>query len=620
MKTKSVIWYLLALAVITIAAFVRCWDYGLINLDDYLYVTSRPEICNWAGWSTIRFALTDVEESIWMPLTWLSYVIDWSVFGHWFGGFHLHSILIHAVNCALVWQLLRMLFRSSECDGRWLNLACFLGALVWAVHPLRCESAVFVSSRKDVLSFLWEFLALIAWLKGSEANGKLRVFAYTALAFLFFVVGSCCKPSVMTFPVLCLILDILVVRKVIVPRYPVFVAFMLFLGWFAAWQQGVGATRDFALEPMFDRLLDASAAFGIYVRNTLWPQWLAPQCIKRWPDQPRFLVPGLMISAAWGLVLLKFCHGLWESREKAFRVTKCQDFPVVICLETDRQYLFAGLAWFAIAVAPMLGLANFGYHAFADRFTYIPAFGISILVVHFLLRIARTPKRKAAFAGTAILVGCLALATWRQVGYWKDDLTLFSHTLEVDGDDNAAAHGILANWYYEFRHDLPNAVRHFELAAKYDVSVIMGSFETCILSLCESGQAEKIPDMMKRYEARVVEIYGPEDANGIFSGDLELNAKYGSVRTVYRAAKLAWWLSDPETYGMAGDLVKEIEAQPHLDNDITWDYLKWKYYKAIGNAPKADGLYEKVVRNKNRFGYKQYRFLGKDAEISESSR
>ena len=253
-----------------------------------------------------------------MPLTWLSYSIDYMLFGDWFGGFHLHSILVHAANSCLVFLLLLSAFSGAGRASA--AVPCLLASIFWAVHPLRCESVVFLASRKDVLSFFWELLALICWVSGTRRNVAGRgAMLHTALAIVLFAVAAMCKPSVMTFPLLCLLIDAFIFREVRVLRYIAPVACMVFLGAFAAWQQKAGgATFDPFNQPLYGRVLGAVAAFGIYLRNTVWPQWLAPQCVKTWPALPRFFWPGLAITgaAAWWLVSRALRY--WDERNETY--------------------------------------------------------------------------------------------------------------------------------------------------------------------------------------------------------------------------------------------------------------------------------------------------------------
>lgn len=602
-----------ALAVIIGAcgAFLRCWNYGIVDLDDYIYLLYHSQVFDWSGWASIRYFFTSMEEGIWMPLTWLSYAIDYILFGDWFGGFHLHSILIHAVNACLVWRLFLLVFEEGRGD-RYVRLACLAGALIWAVHPLRCESVVFLASRKDVLSFFWELLALICWVRGSRRDLEGRGAALpTTLSVVFFVVASMCKPSVMTFPVLCLLLDAFVFRQVRVLRYAAPAAYMLFLGAFAAWQQKMGgATFDPFGQPLWGRVLGAAAAFGIYVRNFVWPQWLAPQCVKTWPAMPRFLLPGLVISAAWGAYLATRAVRYWDARREMVTVTWRGGTPVVMSSAAPRDFLFAGTAWFAVAVAPMLGIASFGYHSFADRFTYIPTVGLSLVIVHLLMRArSRMAAGRAALATAFAASAVLAALTWRQTGYWESDEKLFSHTIEVDGEHNGAAHGILANWNFEFPHDLGKCVEEFDKALERNINYVMPCYNIYIIALAESGQADRILDRLRLFQKEVERQTGPERASAIWTSDAGLEKNEQFYRSMYYCCRLAWLLADdrPDVSAARG-IVEQLNG-PALEKDPVWIYLLMKYHRLCGNAGEADRLLRLLLEPKGKVGYIQFRYL-----------
>ena len=599
MKHLKTIFGILAILV-SVGCFLRCWDYGIVNLDDYIYLTSHASVHTWQGWASVWDFLTNVKEGIWMPLTWFSYAADCAMFGRWYGGFHLHSIAIHAVNACLVWWFLRLVFRSRPCaEG-----LCLIGALIWAIHPLRCESVVFLASRKDVLSFFWEILALICWVRGGTRN--------TVWASVFFVVGSCCKPSVMTFPVLCFLIDAFVLRRVRTVRYVFPVLYMLFLGGFAAWQQSVGgATCEFGDEPLWGRVLGACAGFGIYLRNFVWPQWLAPQCVNIWPRMPRFLLPGLVISAVYAFLLCRRAAEYWGNRARTLSVRWREDFPALLTNDVPADPFFAGVAWFAVAIAPMLGIANFGYHAFADRFTYIPAVGLSIATVCLLDRAVRTCGRRPVLAFGVACVCALLPTTWRQTGFWENDLTLFSRTLEVDGEDSGFAHRCLGDYYFEVAHDLERAAAEYEKGLRTGFRYMIDVFPLYVLTLCELGREDEVADKLDRLVDEIERRRGHEIAMRIMSGKEPLEPIDGFYRTIYFASKIAWWVSDRRTLDVAEEALERGRSDIY-ETDPLWVYLRWKFHALKGDKAEADRLHAKLTSSALGFGYVTFRFLRKD--------
>lgn len=572
--------------------FVLSCSYGLINLDDYRYLVKNDP-----------GNLFSVDEGIWMPLTNLSYVVDRLLYGTSYGGYHFTSLLIHALNALLVWMLLRKVFGAREDAGSdscgtagTITTLCCLGTLLWSVHPLRCESAVWLASRKDVLSFFFELLALNLWFQG----GILR----TALSCLAFALGALCKPSVMTFPVLCLLLDAFVKREVRPLRYVIPFLMMLFIGAFAAWQQTQGgATNDMYGQPLWARLVGAAAAFGIYVRNTLWPQWLAPQCIKTWPVWPRFWVAGVVISSLWGYYLVVRLLAYWDERKTYLKADWREGVPVRLVWSGKPDLLFAGMAWFAVAIAPMLGIMSFGYHAFADRFTYIPAVGLSIVIVEVSRRAISALPRRLPVAIPAAITGVvlvLMAVTWRQTQYWENDKTLFTHTLEVDGPRNAAAHAGLASWYFEFPHDLERCVQAFEAAIAADPRYVIGNFEFYIFALCELGRFEGIGEKLSNYWKVASVNIKDEDPFGAGSHAT-------AERDVYLASKVMWWTctDSVETARKSLDLMRGDA----FDRDPIWLYVRWKFCEKLGDQKRADYFLDRLLRRDFVGSYTEFRYL-----------
>lgn len=139
-------------------------------------------------------------------------------------------------------------------------------------------------------------------------------------------------------------------------------------------QSAGGAMGDLGGVPLLARLLNAASAFGIYVTNTLFPAELAPQCMNRYPSLPRNLPAGIAICAVFGTYLVRKSAVFWARRKEVFLHTDAEGDPFI--RYTGRvEWIFAGLIWFLVGIGPFLGIANFRYHAFADRFTYIPAVG-----------------------------------------------------------------------------------------------------------------------------------------------------------------------------------------------------------------------------------------------------
>ena len=586
---------------LSVAAFIRASGYGLVNFDDYLYVEQIPQ--GPGGW------LSDLSRGIWMPLTWASYALDRHLFGSRYGLWHVVSILVHGANAVLAYVYFSHILKLRRtAAGAWAWLLPALVALLWAVHPLRVESVVALSSRKDVLSLLFELLALVAWLKGRRE--------WDVLACAFFVLGSLCKPSVMTFPLMCLVVDAFVLRRLDLRRYAFPFAYAVFLGLFAAYQQKAGgATVDMFREGVAARLVDAASAFGIYVRNTVWPQWLAPQCMKKFPMPPRLWQWGLLSAVVVAFVCVRRALPYLAS---AFRQLKAKRLR----LEFGRDdLLVAGLAWFVLAIAPMLGVANFGYHAFADRFTYIPSLGLGFIVVAAFERLrrhgapchwengrpARSWRCAALCAALVAAASALSLLTWRQTEYWKDDGALFAHTLEVDGEPNPVAHACLGAYHFEFTHDLEESAGHFAIAERQDIRFMMIAFNVYVFGLCELGRADEVPRLLTRFREAWREATGGDAGSSL----------HGRLGDICAASEIAYLASGAGDVAEAERKLGEWVFRNGRAGSIT-PYLMWRIALRKGDAQGAAGALGELSEGAEPKGYLKFRYIraGKKEETT----
>lgn len=651
LKCSSLALGLLAAAiwVASVLPFSRSVNYGVVNCDDYDYVARSAALSNGLSVVSIKAAFSLEEagkQGIWMPLTWISYMIDVEVAG-WLGlpdvnatetgrsaanVMHAHSVLLHGVAAMMLFILLVMLSGAGLVDGgrvvgpvgisqpttgnrqpitrygfRLLMVAA-IAALFWSVHPLRCESAVWIASRKDILSGVFLLLAFVLWLKGALERTLKRSLLFRGVAIVAFSLAAMAKPSVMTFPVLAALLDVFIVGRIRPGDYIVPVLMAVGIGLFAGNMQAAGgATNDLADVPMWARLMNAAAAFGIYLKNTVWPADLAIQCMHRYPELPRFVWPGLALSAAAAFWLGGGLLRIWDERGRCFRRVVGAVFPEYDTAEMRRP-VFAGCLWFVVAVAPMLGLANFGYHAFADRFTYIPAMGLSIVLFVWMSRMAWV--KWPVLAGVCA-TGMLAI---RQTAFWQNDRTIWEHTLEVDGDGNAAAHASLALYEFEFPHDVDSCIRHFRRVLELKPMFVEGVFHLYQFALCEKGMMEEASDLLGQTQKWSM---CEQDRVESVANAMGLKMERRNLPP-YVLSRIANFIHTP---GMekAGEEELDALAKRFPDNPYVF-YLKMRAALKRGDE-KAVQKFKEQLRSREltsdyvRFRY--FRLAGKDSQRKE---
>lgn len=491
MRTKRIASVLLFL--LAILPFAACWRFPYANIDDPNYFIMPEIIRSGLTFDGIIWAFSDISNGIWMPLVYLVYQADYTLreillaivpqldgFQVAYSIAHIQSVILHGINAILLFAFLCRLAPKK-------TALAFGGAVIWAIHPLRVESVVWIASFKDVLSMSFFLGALSAWLDWRQTSRRTLFIR----SHILFALACCAKPSVMTFPAVVFLLDALILGKVRLTHFNrktfmVYVPSLVIAIPVAILAQTAqisgGATKFSAMVPFFYRTLNAVVSLGVYVRNLAWPSQLAVQCQLQWPQMPHFLVAGAILGSILVLSTLLTAIRLY----KALRMDSLKD-----------KLAEVGLLWGVGTILPMLGLSAFGGHAFADRFTYIPLVGVSIAI----LAIPNNFRR----LGLAILscaALCFAAFTIRQTSFWKDDLSLVMRTFEVDGDNNVIAHLNAGRYLFEHRQnldDIRKAVHHFTRAFELNPGLSYSSTVIYMMALGECGETDDYPQIQMNF-------------------------------------------------------------------------------------------------------------------------
>lgn len=393
----------LALLGACFAVYGQTLGFGFINLDDPGYVLNNPMVSRGLSWAGAGWAFTTFTECNWHPLTWLSLMADAQFYGLNAGGYHLTSLLLHGLNCTLLYVWLR---RATG--------TLWPGAIVaffFAVHPLHVESVAWISERKDVLSLLFGLLTLIAHAEYAR-HGK-RAWRRASLAF--FAAGLASKPMLVTLPLLLLLSDVWPLDRIggrtwrerLWEKAPFFALAAASAVVTLVAQRAGHAVVPYRLLPASERLGSAVTAGAVYLGETLWPTRLGVY-YPYWVGRP------IWQSLAALTLLAAITVGAWRARRRA-------------------PYVAVGWAWFLVALAPVIGIVQVGGQAMADRYTYLPHVGLFIALVWAGADVAgRLPRwRLPLIAAVALAgVGCLGLGV-SQASYWRDSVTLFARTYAV---------------------------------------------------------------------------------------------------------------------------------------------------------------------------------------------
>lgn len=462
-RTHKLVSYLLpsSVALMTLIVFSRALRNGFVNWDD---LETLVENQNFRGftWSHLRWMFTTFHQGHYQPLTWLTFSLDYLVWGIDPFGYHLTNILFHSANAVLFYFVtLRVLAIASPISSALLlKLAAGFSALVFALHPLRVESVAWATERRDVLSGFFLLLTVLSYLKGVgyETNDR-RGRRWIAVSAVLYVLSLLSKASGMTLPLVLLVLDVYPLRRlgggvgqwfsagsrrVWLEKLP-FVAAAIAAGAVALMaQQKAGALVSTETHDLAGRIAQGLYGVTFYIVKTLQPTDLAP--LYEIPPELHLFHWRIIFAA---LVFLVLSLGFFAARHR---------WPAAMA------------AWivYLLLLAPVLGVAQAGVQLVADRYSYLSCMVWAILLATVLSRLRRPMTLGVArpILLTAIplfvLFG-LARLTWRQTEIWHDSERLWNHALAVSPSSMAHFH---VGRFAAQRGDLPEAEKHLRRAVE----------------------------------------------------------------------------------------------------------------------------------------------------------
>ncbi len=431
-----------AVLLLLAAAGVYCQtaSFDFINFDDNDYVYENPRVLDGLSLDNLKWAFASTSPGNWHPATWISHMADVTLFGVNPGMHHLMNVLFHMVNSVL---LLFMLFKMT--GDLWKSL--FVAAL-FSLHPIHVESVAWISERKDVLSTMFWFLAVLFYTDAVRKEKK--VLYYSSL--ICFTVGLMAKPMLVTVPAVLLILDFWPLKRfpekiwsaaagrLLLEKIPFFIisgisSFITILV-----QKNEGFVRTLGELPVFVRIQNALISYVAYITKTIAPVDLA------------ILYPHPRVFPYWrwigALIIL--------AAVTAFVIRRRKSDP----------YLLTGWAWYLTTLLPVIGIIQVGSQAMADRYSYVPIIGFFMMLAWGAPRLfqGQSGLNKTMRWIAPLIVITYAGIAWMQTSYWKDGETIFTRTVNVT-KDNHVAHNNLGNAIVEKKR-YEEAILHFREAIR----------------------------------------------------------------------------------------------------------------------------------------------------------
>jgi protein O-mannosyl-transferase len=456
----------------TCVAYAPVLDADYVAYDDHAYVRMNEHVSSGLTLANVRWALTGYREANWHPVTWISHMADVEMFGLAARGHHAVNLALHVLNVAVLFLVLRSLTGDA--------LPSFLVAALFALHPGNVESVAWIAQRKSLLFTLFMLLAIAAYARYARGGG---VRAYAASLGLF-LLSMAAKPMVVTFPFLLLLLDYWPLRRAAFetgPRGTIGVAalargvlrlvpekipFFLLCGVLAlvTLDAQQDAMQTLEAHSVGQRLGNVALSYAGYLGTFFAPRNLA----VFYPLFPERLTAGPILAAS-----ALFCA-----------------LTLALCILGLRwRYLLVGWLWYVGTMVPVIGFVHVGMQSMADRYVYVPFWGIAIAIAWAGRDLLATRPRaaRAALAAACAAFAAFGVLTYRQSFHWHDPYSLFLHAL-ASTKDNYVAHSVLAERYYADGEFAKSAEQSRE-AVKYGRSA-GATRSTYGLALYEMGDLE----------------------------------------------------------------------------------------------------------------------------------
>ena len=465
--------------------------------DDDMNFTDNPSYRGLSA-SHLRWMFTTLYGGHYQPLSWLTLGLDYTIWGMNPTGYHLTNLLLHAANAILVYRVIVALVPGVGAR------AALVGALLFAIHPLRVESVAWATERRDVLSALFFLATVLGYLRLVQAKRDGRPWrGWLAVSVGCFLLSLLSMAWGITLPLVLLALDVYPLRRLVRRRDAVplllekipYAALALggaVLAQLASNQ--VPAKRTLAQHGLVERAAQAAYGLVFYLWKTLVPVRLSPvylleQTLR--PTAPRYLASAaIVVGVTAAAVLLR------------------------------RRAPWATVAWacYALVLAPVLGFVQTGPQITADRYSYLACLPWVVLAA------AGIDRLKGGAVTGALAVAALAglgALTFRQTRVWHDSRTLWEHALRVDPDDYVAY--LNRGTVRQAEGDLVGAFADFSEAVRRNPDYYLAFYSRATERLARGDDAGAIADYTAtlRINPRYIEAYNNRGLARQRTGDLE---------------------------------------------------------------------------------------------------
>ncbi len=412
---KPPLWMVLFfLSIVSVLGFSESLKNDIVSLDDpEILSQSMIRAFSWENW---REMVTSFKTGNWIPIVWISFAIDYKLFGLAPWGYHLTSVLIHGFNICLVFFLFFNITQPLY-GGNRAYWGGAITALLFGLHPLRVESVVWIAERKDLLCAFFYLLVLTLYVKWMEVDKRFLSKKKYFILLVFFALSLMSKPMAVSLPIILILLDIYPLNKIkdisgfllSIREKILFFVLSLIIGLTTIQaQKQVGAMEQVYRNGLSDRFMNSIHNVFFYVQKTFWPQSLTPLYPFQEPWSP---------FSGWFIISIIFFSG-----------------ATLICIKAWKNgNKVLSVAWLAylIILMPVSGFIQVGSAAAADRYSYLPTIPIFFLAVGSIVAVSSYRDRYILIGSLFCLIFIFTFyLTQKQIEVWKNSESFWARTVK----------------------------------------------------------------------------------------------------------------------------------------------------------------------------------------------
>ncbi len=376
---------------ITFLSFYPSLLNGWTSWDDNVYVTDNAFITE-ISYRNIQTVFSKVLDGSYVPLTMVSYMIDYRIGGYDPNVYHTTNLLFHLCNSSLMFWLAYRLSGNL--------IAALTAGVLFGIHPMRVESVAWISGRKDVLSMFFFLISSISYLSYLRNTDNKK---WLTLSFIVFVCAIMSKIIVLTFPLILFLYDYHQKRQfsstIVLEKIPFIMVAGAFaiIGYFG--QASIHAIKT--TSNAFENVIVSFHGVVFYLEK-----FLLPINLSNLYPYPLILTFKFYLYA---MLFFAACYFVWTRRKN--------------------EIIIFGSLFFFISLLPVLQLIRFSQIIAADRFTYFSYIGLFYIVGMSVAAVWQKMNKRAVLTICGAVIISLALLTWNRCSVWKDNDTLWKDML-----------------------------------------------------------------------------------------------------------------------------------------------------------------------------------------------